>query len=254
MGWFAAYMTHLKSIWIYQKVTQIGFVQFPWRFLALVIFAFSFVAGALPEVLSKLNDNSSIKTQKGSFVSFHWLRMTMAICLSILIVIVNWKYFLPEYGKMGPITDEQKFSGKAWEYQQTSAIYDYLPKTADTAPKSQKTVGVELMDGEAAVINYKEGTYWAKFEIDAEEKSQVRINILNFPGWHVFVDGIETAIFIPEEEDWGRIWIKVNEGKHMVYAAFSNTPIRTVANLISFVSWIILFAFGARIYKEKKLR
>jgi hypothetical protein len=248
-GWFAAFMTHLRSIFIYLAIPQLGMIQFSWRFLGLVIFAFSFVVGYLPFVL---------RPKKRFFdLAFAPFRMTIAGFLIIFLVVINWNYFRPEYGKMGPLTDEEKLTGMAWDLQQTAGIYDYLPSTVKRAPTRPQSVVAEIAEGgglsddsRGKIEKAEQGTYWAKFNVTVEsEKAQVIVNIFDFPGWKVYVDGIETETFIPEEEEWGRMWIDVPQGEHLVYVQFFNTPVRTVGNIISLISWIGL---GTVVLKKKR--
>lgn len=154
---------------------------------------------------------------------------------------------------MGKLTDEEKFSGVAWDLQLTAGIYDYLPKTAKEAPKAPKKTAFEIMRGKAEVSGIIERTRSVSFDINAEENSTVRLNTLMFPGWKVWVDGKETEISIPEEEKWGRMWIEVPSGNHKIEAKFTNTPIRTFSNIISLVSWgILLVLFAKKIKPSAK--
>lgn len=216
VGWLAAFMTHVRSTPIYQIFTFLDLVQFPWRFLTIVIFAFSFLAGAI----------------------VFWLKNKFAYLFICLFIIgFNWAYFLPEGGKMGKLTDAEKFSGAAWDLQQTAGIYDYLPLTAKEAPKSPQKVLAEIMEGGGEISEMKQGTNWAEFSVTSDQSSVIRINILKFPGWRVWVDGKEVEIKIPEEEKWGRMWLDVPAGEHLISAKFTNTPVRTVSNLVSVLAW-----------------
>lgn len=224
-SWFAAFMTHSRSVFIWQRVAPLSFVQFPWRFLTIVILGFSFVSGGLVKLLPK----------------------KMAIIISSILVIVllalNWNYFVPQNGKLGSLTDQEKFSGAAWELQQTAGIYDYLPKYAITAPKEpQGKQGLtQVMSGGAKVSNLYEKTKSAGFDIEVFDAiSEVRIGIFKFDGWRVYVDGKEIETYVPAEEEWGRMWIKVPAGSHKVTLRFVDTPVRMVSNTISLVSWLIL--------------
>lgn len=226
LGWFAAFMAHSRSTIIWQSVGPLAFVQFPWRFLTLVILSFSFAIGYLATLFKNAKTNKVI-----------------AAVLSIGIVALSWVYFMPEKGRLGPLTDQEKFTGAAWELQQTAGIYDYLPNYAETAPKEPRKYLAETLRGEAEVLNPESGTNWAKFDVDAKEDSQIRINIIRFQGWKVFVDGSEVEVFIPEEEKWGRMWVRVPAGNHKVSVTFTNTPVRTVANIVSLISWLALISF-----------
>ncbi|MEJ2441715.1 MAG: hypothetical protein P8Y06_02235 [Patescibacteria group bacterium] len=220
-GWFAAFMAHPRSTPIWLLFSQLRLVQFPWRFLTLIIFSFSFIIGALPKLAEKFRIKGKI----------------VVVLLAALLLLLNWNYFRPEHGRMGKLTDEEKFSGAAWELQQTAGIYDYLPIGAKEAPKGPRKVLAEVMGGEGQISKGESGTYWAKFNVDIEsENSLVRIDIFKFPNWKVTVDGQEVDTFIPEDEKWGRMYIDVPEGEHEVYAQLYNTWPRTLGNIISLIS------------------
>src|SRR4030043_70365 len=46
VGLTSAFLAHQRSTFIWNKISLLAYLQFPWRFLALVIFAFSIMAGA----------------------------------------------------------------------------------------------------------------------------------------------------------------------------------------------------------------
>jgi len=252
VGWFSAYMTHLKSIWIYKAIPPLSYLQFPWRFLTLVIFGFSFIAGFLPGVFSEW------KIKRSFFAKFIATPPQLILCsvLVLILVLLNWNYFKPEGGKMGPLTDAEKFSGAAWELQQTAGIYDYLPIFAKEAPKSAPTIFVETINGQVTLKKVEKGTYWALFVADVSSQDAIlRINNFYFPNWRVFVkengNFKEIGIFIPDLEKWGRMWIELKKGENLVYLQFFNTPIRTFSNIISLISWSTL-AFYFLVKKAKK--
>lgn len=235
VGWLSAFMAHPKSIFIWKAIPQLRYTQFPWRFLTLVIFSFSFIVGIIPALVRS----------KKRFFNFALapFRLTITSVMLIAIVVAGWSYFLPENGRMGPLTDDEKFKGAAWDLQQTAGIYDYLPITAEMAPRSPMSELGEVMEGTAVVENELLGTDWGKFDINVEssEWAKVRIGIFDFPGWHVSLDqNPEDSHYIDEEEKWGRMYIDVPQGRHHVRAEFRNTPIRTVGNWVSLFSWAAL--------------
>jgi hypothetical protein len=217
VGWLAAFMSHVRSTPIWQAIPPLAFVQFPWRFLTLVTLSFSIVAGMLPGLLGK-------KTGK-----------IAVIALIAGVILWNLEFFRPE--RMGPLTDLEKFSGAAWELQQTAGIYDYLPKEAYTAPKAPQKTVADVVEGKGEMKDGSQGTNWAKFTLNIEsEQARVRVNIFKFPGWKILVDGKETEIKIDKDE-WGRMHITVPQGEHTINVKLENTPARTAGNLVSLVSW-----------------
>jgi hypothetical protein len=226
VGWFAAFMAHSRSTFIWQLIPTLKFVQFPWRFLTLVTFSFSFIAGSL--VL---------------FVPKKFIYWVVAI-LSTGLIIFNWNYFLPYDGKMGPLTDKEKFSGKAWDLQQTAGIFDYLPKGAVTAPKEPMRALSEVIKGEVSTDNLKEGTNKASFSANViSEGATLRIGIFKFPNWTAYIDGKKIETYIPKEEMWGRMYMDVPKGEHSIVLKLLDTPLRTVSNIISLITWIGFFSF-----------
>ena len=227
IGWFSAFMAHSRSTPIWLLFAPLKYVQFPWRFLTIVILAFSFLMGALPGLI--------LKGKK---------KIVLGSVMVIVLVFLNWSYFLPKGGKMGPLTDEEKFTGVAWELQQNGGINDYLPINAKIAPDSPRKILAEILKGKGEIKNMELGTNWASFDAAVEsEKAQVRIGIFHFPNWRVFVDGAEVGIFIPEEESWGRMYIELSKGSHEVYLKIYNTTARTASNVISLITWTGLLTF-----------
>src|SRR3989338_5915245 len=227
-GWFAAFMTQSRSTPLWVRLDPLlRYVQFPWRFLALVILAFSTSAGAVIVLIDRPGKRNILK-----FFS--------VLILVVGLYALNVGYFHPE--KIGPLTDEEKFSGKAWDLQQTAGIYDYLPVGAKTAPKAPQKEVAEIVKGNASLSNEHQGTNWASFDATVmDEIATIQINIFSFPNWQVYMDGKKVDTFIGDDE-WGRMRLEVPSGEHKVTAKFKDTPIRKVAKFISLSSWMALLA------------
>ena len=231
-GWFTLFMTHSKSTFIWSNVNILEIVQFPWRFLAIATFTFSFLAGS---VVLIIKDEGKKKIIVG--------------LLAIGLVIFNWNYFLPKGGKMLPLTDEEKFAGKAWDLQQTAGIYDYLPNLAKQAPQEPQSLLAEVMEGEAVITNEWQNSKKISFDIDVtSENTLVRLGLFKFPGWIAYVDGKKIENFVPETENWGRMYVEVPSGEHTVKLKLTNTFPRTLGNIISLVTWVLLI----RYFRKKK--
>lgn len=223
-GWFAAFMAHTRSIFIWKAIPPLKFVQFPWRFVVLATFSFSLQVGVIFQLIEQ--------NVRGVFKIF------LASALMFGVIFLGIDYFRPE--KMGPLTDAEKFSGLAWDKLQTAGIFDYLPKTAETAPKApQKALGL-IIQGEGKITEEEQGTDWARFKAEiASESAQIQLGILQFPEWRVFVDGAEVETFVGNDQ-WGRMHIDLDQGRHTVSAKLYDTWPRTAGNIISAVSWGML--------------
>jgi hypothetical protein len=233
VGWFAAFMVHSKSTFIWQLIPILKFVQFPWRFLTLVTFSFSFIVGSLVLFVPK------------KFV--YWVIGV----LSVGLIVFNWNYFLPYNGKMGPLTDKEKFAGEAWNLQIKAGILDYLPKGAITDPKEPRRALFEVMKGEVNFDNLKEGINKASISLDViSNGASLRIGIFKFPNWTAYVDGKKIETYIPKDEMWGRMYLDVPKGEHKINLKLLNTSLRLVTNIISLITWVGLVSF---LLRKKKI-
>lgn len=227
VGWFSVFMAHSRSTPIWQLLTPIKFVQFPWRFLTLSTLSFSFIVGAL-----------------AIFIKDKKVLLWTAVILIGGLLIFNWDYFKPEKGKLGPLTDEEKFKDAAWELQQTAGIYDYLPKEAKQAPQEPRKYLAEILAGEGMISEESEGTSWGKFKATiASDSAKVRLGIFKFPNWKIFIDGKEAESYIDKDEAWGRMYVDIPKGEHQISLKLLNTPIRTVSNFVSLGTWLLLLTF-----------
>jgi len=227
MGFATVFMTHNKSTFIWLLLPTIQKIQFPWRFLNHSVFLFSLSIGGLALILKLLTKD--------------YLKYLILSVLSILLIIINVSHFTPI--THGPITDEQKFSGKAWVNQITSGIYDYLPKTAKTAAKRAANPFVDEIDSDVIyqISDQKQGSNWTYFKINLNKSSKITLSQLAFPDF-VVTDNNQSLNYSIEPE-LGRIVINLSAGDHQIFIKFVDTPIRTVSNYISLFGWIFVLLF-----------
>jgi len=228
MGFFAVFMTHNKSTFIWLLLPMVQKIQFPWRFLNHSVFLLSLSAGGLVFILN------SIKSKK--------IQNIIISILSIGVILLNLSYFKALH--FGPITDEQKFSGKAWINQVTSGIYDYLPKTARIAAQkaAQEFVDEAKPDNTVfSISNQKKGTNWSVFDIKLDQKSKITLSQLAFPNNQITDNGQIIPYTI--EPELGRLVIDLEAGEHQITVKFVDTPIRKYSNIVSSIAWLILLMF-----------
>lgn len=230
MGLFTAFMTHERSSFLWQILTPIQKIQFPWRFLNHTAFFLALASGSIFLFLKKTKINPYF----------------ILLPISALLLALNWSHLTPI--THGPITDTQKLTGQAWNNQITSGIYDYLPKTASTAAKSPAK---DIIDSiypvsEYQVTGLKEGTNWSFFNLYLPQDSQVILSTLYFPDFRVFDFG--QKIDIQVDPILGRIKLNLSSGDHQLYVKLYDTPIRIFSNYLSLLSFLFL------IWKLLKLR
>ena len=227
LSFLAIIMTHERFSFLWLLLKPIQKIQFPWRFLNHALFFMSLSVAFLPKILNKI---------------YPRIIYIILPILSLAVILLNYKYFFPV--SYGPITDEQKFSGLAWNNQITSGIYDYLPKTASTAAKSKAADIIDKVDPGTTkyqLLGWQKGTDWWLFNLQNETPAKFTLASLYFPNFKLLDNQQELKYEV--EPELGRITINLDPGYHQIYLKFYDTPIRTFSNYLSLFAWIFVLVF-----------
>lgn len=225
------FMVHPRSVFIWDRIPLLAFLQFPWRFLTIVIFALSLLGG---QAIALIKNNR--------------LQPVLAIVLAIAAIGYNFPFFRME--KIIPMTDEEKlFSAKGWNKLQTDAIFDYLPIYAKAPPGGPAPELPEIEGGQAYLTEVKKGSDWYQFKVKIENEAKLQLPVYDFPGWKVWANN--KKVDISHDNFLGLIAINLSPGDYQVKAELTNTPVRTLANTLSLVSWIIFLILLLKKPKER---
>lgn len=192
--------------------------QFPWRFLAMPLVSAS--------ILGAIIFNSLIKKKS----------LLLAFCLSLLVVITTASYW------QGKKIDQDLSNEGVEKYSLTSTT-----ETGESSPiwgvrfqeefpqsKVVETSGNQL----SLKINnwdFEKHIYY----ISLLKDGWLADNTLYFPGWKVFVDGIETPIEFQNQNWRGIITFPVSSGNHEIVVKFTNTKIRIGSEYLSIAVLLI---------------
>jgi hypothetical protein len=225
------FMLHSKSTPIWLHIDVLKYLQFPWRFLTLAVFSVSFIAGAFALIFNK-----------------KYLVFILSLLLTITLLL-NADYFRPHiwYPDM---TDSKKFSGDSWRLQITGSIFDYLPIYAPLPPVNPPGSDLGITGGIGTFTRLQKTSDFQRYSLNITSPSAtVELQTFYFPGWRVWLDGHEVKIDPFRDPLLGRMQVDVTSGGHILIAIFGNTPIRTVGNSLSLLSWLALpfiFYFGVK--------
>lgn len=209
------FMINPRSEFIWKAIEPLKFLQFPWRFLLIVIFFISFVSGSVA-------------------IGFVKNKKYIIMALIFAVVVLNFAYFRPE--KFIYTSDGDLLSGKNWDRQIKRSIFDYLPIFAKEPPAELAKVRYEILTGETKISDFKEGTNWFKFKAEVESHSIIRLSQYNFPEWKIFVDGKEIT-FEYKDNTLGLMTFILGIGQHNVEGRLFDTPIRSIGNLLTLVGF-----------------
>jgi len=207
-------MTHNKSAPIWEFVKILSFVQFPWRFLSIVIFSGSLIGAYFV-----------------SFIKDKWILM-VAYVIILLTVILNWQYFKPEHFYYD-MTDKKLLSGQSFVDQQAGALLDYLPKTA-LEPRELAPLTPFVVEGSGLIKDFVNKSNRWEFNTELSKDSVIVVPVFDFPNWTVNVNG--KTFQHSHKNILGRIQIELPKGSYRVEGQFKNSQTRNVANTLSLLS------------------
>lgn len=227
----SVFMIHPRSVFIWKIIEPLKYLQFPWRFLMLIIFFISFLSGSIFLIIK-------------NYTKFIW------VGLLVVVVAFNFSYFRPE--KFIQTTDAELLTGKNWDKQIKRSIFDYLPIYAHEPPVELATQRYEIIIGDSEVNNFREGTNWIEFETVTKSHTILRLSQYYFPDWKINVDGKPINVEY-KNNNLGLMTIILGKGNHTVEARLYDTPVRTISNIITVVTFVlslILFLFQVGYVKK----
>lgn len=219
-GTLYAFMTHSRSLPIWEHLPLLQYAQFPWRLVALTVFYFSFTAGylatiKLPSIVKKI----------------------LFIILILGVIVWNISFFRVD--RHTRVTLEERMAGHQWEMQVTSGIFDYLPKSAAVPPGDPAFTLPIFYTGQGGILNYTSGSNWLKFEANVSSSpAQVMLPLFTYPGLSTKVDG--KVVSTTPDKFLGRVIVDLPGGIHTVSAKIGYTKVRLFSDSITLVSLLIL--------------
>lgn len=236
----AVFMIHPRSEFVWKAIEPLKYLQFPWRFLLLVIFFTSFLSGGIFWLQKK--ENLSLYDKK--------IGEKLWLLLMLLVVVLNFSYFKPE--KFLNIDDKEYLSGQNWDKVIKRSIFDYLPIYAKEPPAELATERYKILTGDTRLYDFKEGTNWISFKTETRSHTIIRLSQYYFPDWKIFVDGKEIK-FDYQNNSLGLMNVILGEGNHEIYARLFDTPIRSISNMITLSALtIILLLFVYQFDRVKR--
>ena len=239
------WMSTRASLWVWEHVPLIPFIQFPWRLVGRAILPLSLLAAAIPMQSSELgirNTEYGIRnTRHTPRISYSVLRIAYYVAIALLILAAFPTTYPPHgYCANPPYpTIEDVF---AYERRTRRVGVDpegsYFPAWVEERPEQgspleeQYATGgpIERFDKDslppgASIIGAGYGPNRAQIAIETPAPFRARYLAFYFPGWQVRIDG-EPVGLIPTDPE-GLISFDVPSGRHAIAIRFGSTPTRT---------------------------
>lgn len=216
----AVFMTHAKSVYIWKAISIFTFVQFPWRFLGIVIFSSSLLVGAVVSLVSPKS------------------KILISVLLIISVIYLNFGFFKPEY-LIKDATDAKMLSGDKWKEQSLATRGDYLPINVKISPKDLAS-NYPVSSDQLTLSELKRTSHIWEFQVSNPNLTQslVTVPVFEFPIWEVKLNDQKVSYMVNKET--GLIELNIPQGSYTVTGKLVNTGLRTLANTISLTTFLLL--------------
>lgn len=219
------FLTLFYSRPVWELIKPMEFFQYPWRFLILISFFSSFIAGSVIFSVSYL-----FKKQNGIINS------GFAFIVIICLVFLSVKYFAAQKIINKASSDYTNEKELTWN---TSKISDeYLPQNFAKPESAEDVASTKFITrtGTLGLVDLAETTQKISAFVETSENTNLLINIAYFPSWKVYLDGKEVNY---NKTDRG-IEIFLPKGFYQLDLKFEKTRIQLIAEIISIASMLVL--------------
>ncbi len=204
------------------KFLPSSFVQFPFRFLSLVIPSVAFLAAS---IISAFDQKKKI---------------ILSLIILTLILISASSYLLPK--------NYQNFPDSFYSTNQdtTTVKNEYMPVWVKDIPITMSSAKVENPGGKEAINLIKSTPNKTEFTIFLADSRVIQVNTIYFPGWEAYVNGEPKGILFNNSK--GLITLSLDKGANNVQLFFKETPVRHLADLVSIVSigYLLIFVLAKK--------
>lgn len=212
----SVFLTLEPSKVIWERLSPMAFLQYPWRFLLLASFSSSILAGAIVGYSRHLNTV---------------LYLSMSVALIAILLLFNIKLFQPQ--TIFPAVAEDYINEEHIKWTTSKISDEFMPKEFKKPVRKEDVAKARITSGEVTL----DKTQKLVFNVNNKTEENVLINIAPFPSWKVSLDG--RAIDY-KATDRG-IKVAIPEGKREVSVSFASTPVQLFGNILSAISCLILF-------------
>lgn len=225
---FSIFLQHGKSDFIWETIPSMAFIQFPWRFLGVSIFIISITGAAVtPYLKNKLSPLYAV--------------------LIVAAVVSTLPYFQPKEYREDNFFD--KFLNGEKMRQGIDLTKDYLPIWVLTVDRPMLNYP-QAEKGKIEVVKFEKKGIKAESSIKVLADSLVVVPITYFPGWEVRANNR----LIPQSlsSEMGLIRFELPKGDYSLVIEFKDTRIRSIGNIISLVSGLLILVII--IFKRYRLK
>lgn len=200
---FAIFLTNSASIWLWQNLSPLKFILYPWRFLSLAAFCAAFCSVLILKDLK----------YKAFFA-----------CVIVLLTIYSSRHYF--------LKSTQFESNIPTSNLTTQNEFDPIWTTASTFINRP----IISAKGIARLTITSQRPYDLTFNIDTEKDNEILIRKLYFPNWNVLVNNTPISSY---QKD-GLVALNLTKGSHKVTARYESDTLTQTANIATIISLLFI--------------
>lgn len=205
-----------QSLFLWERITLIQKFQFPWRFLTLTVFLFSFYISL------------TFSNLRGRALKF------FVICVTLVVILIQLPYMK---AKEYVVKDESFYTSV---YAGTTDTGESSPVWSVRFMEEYPKAHLEVIDGIASINESARTSEKRVYKVIAEKETLMRENTLYFPGWGVTVNGQTVPISYQNQDYRGIMTFTVPTGENTIEVKFTNTKLRSFSEMISVIGVMML--------------
>ena len=255
----AVFMVLPVSVPIWEGAPLLATAEFPWRLMGVAALSLAFLAGAslcwLKGTWSVGRLSIAAASSCHSERSEESLRVLVVIVAALSIILTTMVYTYPPkpfvpYGT--PTLAEGVQYELATQTIGTTTLGEYLPRWVQERPLTSpmvddylaarppdKLVRSALPEGVTAEL-LEHNSVRDVYRVSSPQDWRMALFTFYYPGWTAAIDGKPAEIAIGEPR--GLIAVPVPAGEHQVAVSFEDIPMRTAANVLSLLAWVLVVA------------
>jgi hypothetical protein len=216
----AAFLTSNESSFLWERLSLLQYLEFPWRFLSLIAVGTAFLCGS-PFLLLAPEKSRLANALMGILI--------------LALFLLGFPHAKPENFLKVRDEDYTPQAIVTGDIAVTTAR-EYEPIWVQERPQAPATEPVTLLEGEGRVLSVRLSPTYYEFHAGIAEKARLRVNTFYFPGWTLYVNGVERPIDYNNPQ--GVMEFSLERGEH-----FADIPVRLWSTRISLLAlFLLLFA------------
>ena len=213
---------------IWSRIILLQNFQFPWRFLAIIVFSTSVMGALFFELIPKKHN------------------LKLLIIFTLIVLAISSFYWKP---KDYQYKSENFYSGI---YKSTTDTGESSPIWSVRGMERIPQAPIQIISGVGIVKELTHTSTYRLYSINANTSTRVLVDILYFPDWTIFVDGEKVPVQFQDPKYRGLMTFEVPVGSRKIEAVFKDTKIRAYSNYLSLLTFsLIIIFFGLRFVKRR---